>query len=474
MTSAGASVADRRDLRIAELEGLVAELRDTIEVLVARVAELEARLGENSSNSGKPPSSDPPSARNERSKPKSSGRARGGQPGHKGHQRELLGAEAVTSTVDHFPETCEACARKLPRRPCVDPVRSQILELPEVRPEVTEHRQHCVECACGHVTRAKLPSDLPPGMCGPRLTAVIGLVTGVYHLSRRTAVGLLGDLLGVRIALGSVSNAEERVSAALSGPVDEAVEAACDAPLKHVDATGWRQAGQSRTLWTIATALVTVFAVTLDGSRDHLREVLTKVRGILVSDRAPQFLFWAMQRRQICWAHLLRKFVAFSQDSRPEVARLGSRLLRFEQDLFRQWHRVRDGTLTRAAFRRDTRALRMCVEGLLQQGVELRLPRVSGSCADILVHRQALWTFIDRTDVEPTNNHGERELRAFVLWRKKCFGSQSDRGDRFAERVMTAVHTLRKQRRNVLEFLTEAVAASFQHLPPPSLLHETP
>ena len=463
-------MADPRDLNIAELERVIAAQQETIERLAARVAELEARLAQNSSNSGKPPSSDPPGERGERPKPKPSGRKRGGQPGHKGHRREPLPPEAVTATEDHFPATCGTCERDLPREPCGAPVLHQVVEIPPPKPDVTEHRLHAVECACGHVTRAKLPEGVPPGMCGPRLTALIALFTGAYHLSRRSAVALISDLLGVRIALGTLSESEERVSDALAVPVDEALEHACQAPIKHVDATGWRQGGKARSLWTIATGLATVFAITLDGTREHLREVLTTIRGVLVSDRAPQFTFWAMRRRQICWAHLLRKFVAFSEDKRPEVAKLGENLLLFGHVLFHQWHRVRDGTLSRAAFRRETMALRMCVENLLQQGVDLRLRGVRGSCADILAHRQALWTFIDRRGIEPTNNHGERELRGFVLWRKRSFGSQSDRGSRFAERVMTAVHTLRKQQRHVLSFLTAAVDASFRHQASPSLL----
>lgn len=465
---------DPRDEKIAELERIIAAQRETIERLMARVTALEARLAQNSSNSGKPPSSDPPAERGERPKPKPSGKPRGGQPGHKGHRREPLPSEAVTATEEHFPNTCDACEHRLPRESFGDPFRHQVVEVPVVKPDVTEHRLHAVRCACGCVTRAKLPDGLPPGMCGPRLTALIALITGAYHLSRRAAMTLLSDLLGVRIALGTLSASEERVSAALAVPVGQALDHACREPVKHVDATGWRQAGQARSLWTIATAAVTVFAITLDGTRAHLRELLTTARGVLVSDRAPQFAFWAMRRRQICWAHLLRKFVAFSENKTPEVARLGEHLLLFGHVLFHQWHRVRDGTLSRAAFRRETMALRTCVESLLQQGVDLRLPGVSGSCADILAHRQALWTFIDRTGIEPTNNHGERELRAFVLWRKKSFGSQSERGCRFAERVMTTVHTLRKQQRHVLSFLTEAVDAAFRHQASPSLMPSPP
>jgi transposase len=462
---------DARDEEIAELRRIVASQQSIIARLEGRVAELEAKLRQNSSNSGKPPSSDAPPDRAARPKPKPSGKSRGGQPGHKGYKRELLGREQVTATVDHFPTACEGCGHGLPPKPCAKPLVHQVVEVPVLKPDVTEHRLHDGACGrCGQVTRAKLPEGVPRGMCGPRLIALIGLLTGAYHVSRRQAVSLLADVLGVRIALGTLSESEQRLGDALATPVEDALQYACGEPVKHVDATGWRQAGQPRSLWTIATTVITVFAVTLNGSREHLLGLLAAARGILVSDRAPQFAFWAMRRRQICWAHLLRKFAAFSEDKNPEVAKLGEHLLLFSHALFHQWHRVRDGTLPRAAFRRDALAIRTCVENLLQRGVDLRCRGVSGSCANILEHRQALWTFVDKPGVEPTNNHGEQELRGVVLWRKKSFGSQSDRGTRFAERVMTAVHTLRKQQRNVLSFLTAAVDAALQNQPAPSLL----
>ena len=106
------------------------------------------------------------------------------------------------------------------------------------------------------------------------------------------------------------------------------------------------------------------------------------------------------------------------------------------------------------------------MEAALARAVASGINGLSGSCADILAHKGALWTFVDRADVEPTNNHAERELRAFVLWRKRSFGTQSDRGNLFAERLMTVAHTARKQKKNVLAFLTACCQASAT---PPSL-----
>jgi transposase len=109
------------------------------------------------------------------------------------------------------------------------------------------------------------------------------------------------------------------------------------------------------------------------------------------------------------------------------------------------------------------------MEAVLAKAVAADIARLSGSCADILAHKHALWTFVERDDVEPTNNHAERELRAFVLWRKRSFGTQSDRGNLFAERMMTVVHTARKQDKDVLAFLTACCNARRTNTAPPSL-----
>ena len=110
------------------------------------------------------------------------------------------------------------------------------------------------------------------------------------------------------------------------------------------------------------------------------------------------------------------------------------------------------------------------IERALQRAVVANIPRMSGSCANILAHRDALWTFIERDGVEPTNNHAELELRDFVLWRRRSFGSQSERGERFAERVMTTVRTARKQGKDVLDFLVRSLTAHMRGAPAPRLI----
>lgn len=463
--------------RIAELEAEViaaderaAAAHARIVVLEEQMAQLLAQLKQNSGNSNKPPSSDGPAGRAKRrqkSAGKGSGRKRGGQPGHPGSSRVLIPVDDVDEVVEHFPSECENCWALLPR--ILDPKaeRYQTTELPPIRPRTVEHRRHRIECpSCRYRTSASY-ADIPTSPFGPRLGSIVALLTGAFHLSRRGAARLLEDVTGTRISLGAISAIEARVSESVKAAVDEAWARVEAAPVKHTDGTSWYQAGAYCALWTIAAAVATVFKIVANGRKPTLEALFSNKDGVLVSDRATALTFWAMERRQICWAHLLRKFILFSETAKTKT--IGTELLDYVGIMFAYWDDVKRGGLTRADFRERMVPVRAQVEAALKRAVATKIAPFAGSCADILQHKLALWTFVDRDDVEPTNNHAERELRAFVLWRKRSFGTQSERGNLFAERLMSVVHTARKQNKHVLSFLTACTTAARENTPPPSL-----
>jgi transposase len=138
--------------------------------------------------------------------------------------------------------------------------------------------------------------------------------------------------------------------------------------------------------------------------------------------------------------------------------------------IFEYWHGYKDGLLTRQELQFWMSPVQQTVEQLLERAEKADIKGVSGSCSDILLHREALWTFVTHEGVEPTNNHGELELRDFVLWRKRSFGTQSDRGERFAERLMTVVRTARKQGKAVLDFMVRSITAHVEGTMAPRLL----
>lgn len=481
------------ETRLAQLEALLTQ-RETLNAvlteqnaalteqnaaLTKQLEALQEKLGQTSENSNKPPSSDGPGrGRRRKRKNKRKGsqrrgrseRKQGGQPGHPGAHRELVPAEQVTEVEDLYPQHCEDCSARLPKTPDPNAKRYQSLEVPILTPETTEYRRHAVTCPrCSRKNRMPYEEcGIPSSPFGPRLMSIVATLTGIYHVSRRDTAKLMSELLGVKLSTGSVSNIEGRVAEALAPVADEVDRHIESAQVRHADGTSWLMAGVMISLWTLATTSATAYKIVKTGSKAVLRPLFGAMKGILVSDRAKALNFWAMESRQICWAHLLRKFVSFSERDGP-ARTIGTELLDCTAVLFEYWQAYRDARLDRASLQARLAPLQRHVEALLVKAALADIRGVSGSCADILSHKAALWNFVEHDDVEPTNNHAERELRRFVLWRKSSFGTQSERGNRFAERIKTAAHTARKQHKGLLPFLTASCRAYHDGEVPPSL-----
>jgi transposase len=474
---------DWRDRRIAELERQLAErdariakLEQQLAAALARIAELEEKLHKSSRNSSKPPSSDNPAQAAERRKKaaaitKPAGRKPGGQPGHQKFSRLVVPAPEVDQHFDCVPDRCEHCAARLQGRD-PKPRLHQVFELPKVKPKVNQYAIHSLSCDdCHAVTSGKLPDGVPRGAFGPSVVAVVTFLMGVCRLGKRTVQTVLGDLFGLEISLGAIIGCQDIACAALEAPVEQAKASARRAAIKHCDETSWRE-GPTRAkvwLWTVVTRTVTVFSIQKERSTQAARRLLGKGAGVLVTDRYSAYGFWDLAMRQICWAHLIRDFVAIA-DRGGLSAIIGDSLLDEARRLFAWWHRVRDGTLQRATFRVYVRSLQKRVLKLLQEGRASAQPKTARTCAEMLKVWPALWLFVERDGVEPTNNTAEHAVRHGVLWRKLSGGTHSELGSRFVERILTVVATLRKQNRNVLAFLKQACQAHISGSDSPSLL----
>lgn len=457
---------DPRDQRIAELEALVV-------ALLARIAELEAKLGQNSTNSSKPPSSDPPGTAQKPPKAPT-GRKPGGQPGHEKHVRELLPVEQVNKVVELIPEQCRNCQGRL-RGKDAEPRRHQVTEVPPIKPHVTEYRCHELTCErCGEATRPELPPEAT-SVFGPRLNSIVSLCGGEYRLAKRTTQMLLSDLLGVDLALGSVSNLEQETSESVAAPVEDARAYVREETFVNGDETGWyegKKAGRRirAWLWVAATPLVTVFLISLSRGAAVAKQILGEnFTGFLTSDRWSAYNWLDVVLRQLCWSHLTRDVQGFI-DRGGVGGELGKQLMDLRHQMFGWWHRVRDGTLLRATFERRMEPVEAKFIRLLGEA-ELRAePKTAGMAKEILKLKSALFTFVTVEGMEPTNNFAERQVRCAVQWRKTSFGTQSPAGSRFVERMLTVTATLRQQKRHVLEYLTAACAAHRLGQPAPSLL----
>lgn len=447
--------------------GHIDQLTAQVDRLTARVAELEARLGKDSTNSSKPPSTEHPHAKPVRPTPKSK-RSRGGQPGHPRHERELIPAADCHVVVPCVPAACRRCGGPL-RGTDPRPSRHQVWELPDIRPVVTEYQRHRLTCRCGVATSGALPAGVPTGQAGPRLTAFAGLLMACFRQSKRRAALFLGVVLNQPASPGWLVALQGRAAEAV-GPAYAELAAALPAqPVVCADESPTKQGRANGWVWTFVAAAFTVFACRLSRAADVPKALLGPAfAGVVQCDRAR--MYWAFDRLQYCWAHLMRDFTGLTESPCGVTRRLGRDLLRPTRQMFALWKRVRDGTLSRADFQDQMRPIRRRAESVLLRGYFDG--RVRGFCTDLYEHRDRLWVFVDTDGVEPTNNAAERALRHAVIWRKLSFGTQSAGGSRFVERMLTVIETCRQQHRNVFAWLTTAVQADFAGHKSPSLLPE--
>lgn len=373
------------------------------------------------------------------------------------------------------PAACRGCGAglRLEAGPC-DPAdeRVQVVELPPVRAEVTEYRLAARQCrTCGTTTRAGRPAEAGLGAFGPRLHAVAMLLVGRYRLSRREAVACLAELGEVELSVGALARLEQVTSAALEPVVDEVATAVRQTAVANLDETGWWQGKTRNWLWTMVTETLTLFRLDPTRSRAVVQALLgPDWTGVVGSDRYSAYRYLPLEQRQLCWAHLIRDFrkiAAYNHHQRP----LGERLLEITTRIFAVWYRFRADAIERPTLLLELAPLQAELRHALEDGLKPPHAVVAGAlCGNLLDSWPALWTFAHVAGVEPTNNAAERALRPAVLWRKGSFGTQSDDGSRFVERIMTVVASCKQQGRGLLDFLVAAITAARLGLPPPSLV----
>jgi transposase len=449
----------------AALLAVCTQLHHQIATLHNRVGELEARLQQNSTNSSKPPSSDPPSVKRAPPKPCSKNKA-GGQPGHKKTQRDLL--DHPDRVQECKPHACRNCRQPL-HGDDPQPLRHQVWDVPPVRPVVTEYRRHRLTCPrCGITTCGKAPL----GQDGPRLKAACVLLTGAYRLSKAKAARLLTDLFAIPLCAGQVCAIEAEVGQQLRPVVDELLAAARQQPA-NVDETSM---GRRRWLWVMVTAMATVYQIVHGRNRAALMGLIgTDYRRVLTSDRHRLYDHLAEERHQLCWAHLRRDFQAMV-DRANAGRRIGEELLAMSGQMLGWWKRVRDGTLTKGRLRgrlHAERAFRVRFRAVLERGSACGCAKTAGTCRELLRREVSLFVFAFVSGVEPTNNGAERALRHGVIWRKQSHGPKSVAGSEYLASIWSVVETCRQQGRDVWSFLSECVAAVAEGRITPSLLKPT-
>lgn len=433
---------------------------------IKNLKEKIAQLEKDSHNSSKPPSSDiTKKPKNDKGKDGNRNKQKpGGQPGHKGKNRELVPLEQVNKIIPYYPDKGDNCQRELlsnDKANTTDEIfRWQVFDIEPIKPKIIEYQAYTTICKCGCQTKAKIPEDILKSNFGEHLMALIAYLTAVLHISRRGIQEFCLTFLNTKICLGTIQKILEFSSRSLEKTVEELENELPKSPVINADETGWNK----QWLWIFVTSKFMLFNVAKSRSSSVLQSVLGNLyTGILCVDRWGAYTKYHKGLFQICWAHLKRDFQGLLDtgkaiDSKDTII-FAKSLERLRKRLMAIWYKYKDQKIKRNQLIKEAENVINLIKQLLEKYNDSEEKQAKSFAKNLLKRSDDLFTFIYYEDVEPTNNISERGLRPAVQWRKICFGSRSDNGSILTSRLLTIVRTCWLQQRNPLEFLADSIKA---------------
>ena len=454
---------DRAGLDELDREALIAIIlrqQETIERLVADAAELKAQIGQppkTPGNSSVPPSVGFKANRAER-------RSRKRRPGHDGISRRRQQPDVI---VRCRPTICQGCGEPLPLRGQRRVGRSQVVELPPIRPVVVEAWQYAARCGgCGHRTKGTYPAGLEPTRTfGPQIEALLGYFHERHHVSYERLVELCRDVFGLPISEGGIDKALGRL-AERARPTYEALGAAVRAsPVIGSDETGARVAGTTAWQWVFQTPEASYHVIVPRRNAEVIAAFLgdTRPEGWVSDLWAPQVQVEATTH-QICLAHQIRN-LTYAVEADGYLGLVWAVELRHLLGRAIHLHQIRE-TLTPASFTRRRRRIENAVDRLVFRTFLPEQPDTANARrlqTRYREHRASLFVFFDRPDIPPTNNASEQDLRPSVIHRKVTGGYRSQLGADISAIFISLLTTARKRGENLFQALRSTAGPSPLH-----------
>ena len=413
-----------------------------------RIEELEKRLNKNSRNSNKPPSSDSPyEEKPEKGKKRKSKKKKR----RKGFRQKMIEPTEVKNIV---PEACICGNTHFDNTNLY--YTHQVIELPEIEMEITHFILHKGECpCCGKINKAMVPNEHQTGY-GPRLSAMIAQMAGNMGDSRTLIQDYCSSVLGFHISLGAIQKVIDRASKAIKPHYESIGKEARDASVNYIDETSHRLKAKLQWLWVMANQAVAFFMIHPNRSKEAFEALIKDWMGILVSDGYGVYQKWVGQR-QTCLAHLIRKATELSESPNSDIAKCG------------KWAKAELQRLCKMANSPPTQGQWNAFYARLVRLISIYEDRQddAGRFARRLLREiEHLWTFLVEEGVAPTNNHAERMLRFAVLWRKRSYGTRSEKGNRWVERILSLRQTCRLRNKKTYPVLVDAMRAYFKEQSP--------
>ena len=280
--------------------------------------------------------------------------------------------------------------------------------------------------------------------------------------------GLFRDLLDVPPpSIGTIQAMADEASAATLDTFREIRRHIRSSPTLAVDETGWKLRDQTRWVWAAVAPTATYFRIARSRAGREREALLGRdPPGVITTDRWRAYDGHPLEQRQLCWAHLTRNFQGVA-DAGGSGTLFGHAGVAECERLFSAWRRYSTGEISHAELRLEAKPLRARFRRLLSRGEMSEDRRARALARDLIRLWPALWTFLGTEGVEPTSNAAERALRKPVIQRKLSHGSNSGKGLRFTERMLSISETCRQNEIHLLSYIERAIVAHRQNNPTP-------
>lgn len=438
----------------------------------AQIEDLKEKLSVDSKNSSKPPSTDfTKSKKKKKVSKKKSGNKQGAQLGHKGVNRQLELKENIDIIVERKPALICDCGSN--RTLSSKYIRHQVYDICDNNSLfLTEYRLYKSICAsCKNKYKGVLPKELDNTIIGPALKSRMSALVSDFKLSKRDIKSLLKLFYGLDISLGTVSNTEARVSKALEQSYNNLAKATKEQDNLNADETRHYENNKTQWAWIATNDKLTLLMMDESrGQKAAIKLLGENYSGILTTDRYAAYNIIDALNRQLCWSHLTRDFIKISQRN-SEAGKIGDELLFYQNKIFYYWNKYKADIISFVQLKKAIYLIKKSFKNCLSNAINCEHKRTAGTCKNILKYFESLFTFTKHKGIDPTNNHGERQIRKYVIYRKLSYGTKSVRGSRFIERIFSISATCKQQGKNTINYIKQAVISFNSGLSPPDLLN---
>ena len=494
------------------------ELRHLSIKLLNDLKDARERLSQNSRNSSRPPSSEPPwgksstdkandqtkeetdeptetedsakprpPSKKDQQQPADSNdenqdaRKPGKQPGAQGFGRTQK--LAITDYQNHYPETCDCCHQTLDTRNAIAYAAYETINVewadvnhPGIRLTNTKHTLYEIVCANGHISRAKVSrtssSQLPDitrtewRLVGPGLAAMIVCLAYRMRLSRARIQEFLYDWLGIELSVGTINNTLHESGAAAIPLEDEFIQEIVNSELLHVDETSWMEHTTFLWLWVFSTDHVTAYWIATRSAELMDNLLGEDYSGWLMSDGYSVYRKYLNRLR--CWAHLLRKAKGLKESLNKEAQIFGQQTLDLLGMLIDSVRKARisppDTPLSETYRLQLLLYQQLCVQMKTHEH-----KKTAALATEMLNDWEAIFQALDQPHHPLTNNEAERALRHWVILRGICYGTRSENGTRVFAILISVIETCRKRNQSPWLYLAQVIASQRSGLPVPAL-----